>query len=677
MRESAPRPARRSKAAATPTRLPSAPLDSQPELSLTATGQRVFERLILFLRTRTGHDFSSYKKSSVYRRIERRMDLHGLSQLADYFRYLQENPQEPNLLYEELLIGVTSFFRDPDLWQKLKTEVIPAQLAASPGGGKLRAWSAGCSTGEEAYSLAMIFREALEQLGLAASYSLQIFATDLDKEAIAKARAGVYPANLIAEVSAARRRRFFVPEPRGYRVAPEIREMVIFAPQNLLTEPPITKLDMLMCRNVLIYLKADLQKRLLSQFHYSLNPDGILVLGTAESVGQTPGLFAQLSGKAPIYRRSRASLRSEPLEFPAAISRSSAAPAAAAPPQLPGLPAAATVQALTDSLVLQRYSPAAVLTTASGDIVYISGRTGKYLEPAAGRTNLNLLAMAREGLDSALSEGFARAIHHRTTVTMKNVAVGIKGGTQVVDVTAQFLSEPAALHGMVLVVFADVVSLDGPPAPGVGAQATTQRVQLAALTRQAQQSRKELQATREQMQASQQELKSSNAELKSVNEELQRTNEELSTIKEEMLSVNEELQAVNYELQTRVDELSRASDDMKNLLNSTGIATLFLDSRLNIRRYTTPTTHIIKLIPSDAGRPITDLVSELDYPGLAEDAQEVIRSLISHEQQVLARDGRWFTVRIMPYRTQDDRIDGVVITFTDLSAVKRDEAAMR
>ncbi|MBL9008589.1 MAG: PAS domain-containing protein [Myxococcales bacterium] len=634
------------------------------------------DKIVSLVRTQIGHDFSLYKKNTIYRRIKRRMSLHGLAKMTDYLQLLRENPQESELLFHELLIGVTSFFRDRDMWEQLKSQALPALLSALPRGGKLRAWSVGCSTGEEAYSLAITFHEALEEQKSAARYSMQIFATDLDRDAINKARAGIYPAQIADDISETRLRRFFVREERGYRVSPQIREMVIFARQNVIIEPPFTKLDLLICRNLLIYLESDLQKRLLPLFHYSLNPNGILVLGSSESVGQATDLFAQLTGKTRLYRRYSSVPRSDQLDFPAGFSRPhvEAAPLLSSP--LPVAPTALNLQAMTDALVVQRYSPPAVLTTSKGDIVYISGKTGKYLEPAAGKININLFAMARPGLGGALNESFARALREQTTITMKDVSVDTYGGPQVVDVIVQYLSEPAPLQGMLLVVFADVVAPASAPAQSEAGPNDHYDARLSTLTKELEQSREELRTTREAMQAAQEELKSRVEELQSENEELQSTNEELTTSKEELQSMNEELQTVNHELQTKVDDLSRASDDMKNLLNSTGIATLFLDNDLNVRRFTTQVASIIKLIPSDAGRPITDLVSELDYPTLVADAQEVLRTLIFHEQQVSARNGRWFTVRIIPYRTMDSRIDGVVITFTDLSSVMRAKQAM-
>lgn len=645
---------------------------ARSDLKVADMDQSGLAKVVLILREQTGQDFSLYKKSTIYRRIERRMGLHQLSRIADYVRYLRENPHETQLLFNELLIGVTSFFRDPAVWEQLKTEAIPALLAARPNGGTLRAWVPGCSTGEEAYSLAIVFNETKNKIKPAAPYSLQIFATDLDREAIDRARAGVYPANIIADIGKERLHRFFVQDENGYRVNKEIREMVIFATQNLVMDPPFTKLDLLSCRNLLIYLAADLQKKLLPLFYYSLNPAGILVLGSSETIGPATDLFAPLAGKTRLYRRKDTPGRMEPVEFPTAFSRTVNWVAPVAPPA-----PVPNVQDLTESLLLTRYCPAAVLTTDRGDIVYISGKTGKYLEPAAGKANLNIFAMAREGLAGALNESFARALRHNTAVTLKALPVGTNGGTQFVDLTVAPLSEPAALRGMMLIVFADVALPPAGKAQGKAKRITDHGARMAALEQELRQAREEVQNIREEMQTSQEELKSANEELQSTNEELQSTNEELTTSKEEMQSMYEELQTVNHEIQVKVDELLRTSDDMKNLLNSTDIATLFLDNELNVRRFTTKTTGIISLLPGDAGRPITDLTSELTYPSLAEDVREVLRSLIYCERQVSARDGRWFSVRIMPYRTQDNRIDGVVITFMDITHFKTLETALR
>jgi len=649
---------------------------TRTEPDLTDSDQSGLEKIVLLLRTHTGHDFSHYKKSTIYRRIERRMRLHQLEKIADYVRYLRENAAEARLLFKELLIGVTGFFRDPAVWEQFKTEAIPALLAAHPEGGTLRAWVPACSTGEEAYTLAMIFREALDATKPAAHYALQVFATDLDKEAIDQARKGFYPATIAADVAEGRLRRFFAQQGRGYSVIKEIRKMVIFAPQNLVMDPPFTKLDCVTCRNLLIYLEADLQKKILPLFYYSLNPGGVLVLGMAETAGASADLFIPMPGKNRIYRRSDVAPRPGISEFPAALPRSSRITA----PVVEGRAARAepNIAALTEALVLRRFAPAAVLTTAQGDVVYVSGKTGHYLEPAVGKANLNLFAMAREGLAGVLNEAFARAGRAKDAVELHEVKVGGDDGAKIVNVTVQRLDEPAALRGMMLVVFTDVAR--PPPAPGRGQKtrrATAHGQQLGVLQREVRRAREELTTAREEMQSAHEELKSANEEMQSTNEELQSTNGELTTSKEEMQSMNEELQTVNHELTSKVEELTEAGDDMKNLLNSTEIATLFLDRNLRVRRFTTQATSIIKLIPGDIGRPITDLVSALVYPRLEADATEVLTSLESHEAEVPARDGRCFVVRILPYHTQDNRIDGVVITFVDTSVAKAVEAKLR
>ena len=647
---------------------------TRPEVDSGASRSSGLDKVLLLLRAQTGHDFSLYKKSTLVRRIERRIGLHHLAGINDYVRYLRDNPQEAGFLFKELLIGVTSFFRDPAVWEQLKDDVIPALLAARPGGGTLRAWVTACSTGEEAYTLAIVFREAVEQMHPNAHWSLQVFATDLDRDAIDKARTGAYPANIAADVTDARLRRFFVDDERGYRVGKDIREMVIFAPHDLVRDPPFTRLDLLTCRNLLIYLEADLQSKLMPLFHYSLNRGGVLVLGSAETVGTATDLFAGLPGKCRIYRRNETALPPGLAEFPAGIARrrlgerqaviTASTPSAEKP----------NLQALTDALVLRRFSPAAVLATAHGDVIYTSAKTGKYLEPATGKANLNLFAMAREGLAGPLTSAFVRAVHEQC-VELKGLRVSGNGGPQTVDVTVQPLTEPAALRGMVLVVFAD--RAEPPATPAADDARLGHADDMSALALELRQSRDELQATREQMQTSQEELESTNEELQSTNEELQSTNEELTTSKEEMQSMNEELQTVNHDLNAKLGELTLASDDMANLLNSTDIATLFLDEDLEVRRFTTRATSVFNLIPGDAGRPITDLASALDYPALADDAREVLRSLVVREVEVAANDGRWFRVRTMPYRTQDSRILGVVITFTDISAAKAMEATLR
>jgi chemotaxis methyl-accepting protein methylase len=644
-----------------------APLISEADSATDTKGQTGLDKVLILLRAHTGHDFRLYKKTSVSRRIQRRMGIHKISKVADYVVYLRNNPHELELLFKELLIGVTNFFRDPAAWEQLKSEVLPALLSGHPPSQTLRAWVPGCATGEEAYSLAIIFKELHEQLKLPKITALQIFATDLDHDAISKARQGQYPANIVADVSPERLSRFFVKTEHGYRVTKEIREMVIFAPQNLVMDPPFTKLDILICRNLLIYLTPELQKKLIPIFHFALNPDGILFLGSAETVGKFASLFMQFKGKSQLYRRIAATPLAGPVEFPVSFSPDKLGLAERPAPVKP----APNVEDMFGQLLLDRYSPAAALVNDKGDIFYISGRTGKYLEPAAGKANLNILAMAREGLRLELSAAFRKALREKRLITLHNLKVATDGGIQVVNVTVEAISEPETLRGMVMIVFADVATLPSKDNPGKSATPTpTSNTHLVLARQELQQTRQELQTFKEEMQTSQEELQSSN-------EELQSTNEELTTSKEEMQSLNEELQTVNQELQAKVDDLTRANNDMKNLLDSTEIATVFLDKELRVGRFTAPATSIINLIHSDAGRPITDITMDLRYPELAADAREVMRTFVFSEKAVTTSDGRWFLVRIMPYRTLDNRIDGVVITFADITGPKAIEAELR
>ncbi|MDP3916089.1 MAG: chemotaxis protein CheB [Bacteroidota bacterium] len=629
------------------------------------------EKIIILLRAQSGHDFSLYKKTTLYRRIERRMGIHQILKIASYVRYLQENPTEVEILFRELLIGVTNFFRDPAVWELLKEKVIPSVFTKLPHGHVFRAWIPACSTGEEAYSLAIVFKEALEKLNMTRNFSLQIFATDLDSTAIDKARKGIYPANIVTDVSQTRLNRFFIKAGDHYRLNAEIREMVIFAPQNVIKDPPFTKLDFLSCRNLMIYMDAELQKKLLALFHYSLNPDGLLILGSAETNGSQADLFTIIDAKLRIYQRSGPAKAEELFGFPSSFAHSK-----------PGIieiqqkeKVADNVQTLTDKLLLQQFLPASVLVTEAGDIIYITGSTGKYLEPAAGKANMNLFAMAREGLRNELPGAFRKAMQNYEKVVLNNVKVGTNDGTVLTDVTVQQIEKPLPLNGKILVFFADVHNADRKISKQN--ETLTSGIALnAELEFDLQRLNEELQSTREEMQTSQEELKSTNEELQSTNEELQSTNEELTTSKEEMQSLNEELQTVNAELQSKVDDFSRVNNDMSNLLNSIEIATLFLSKELKIRQFTLPATKIFKLRESDIGRLFTDQVTDLVYPEMYNDTREVLRTLVFKEKAIATSDGRWFNIRMMPYRTTEDKIDGLVITFIDITKSKRLENAL-
>jgi two-component system CheB/CheR fusion protein len=635
-----------------------------PDIQVDDQFKSNLAKIVLLLREKTGHDFSLYKKNTLFRRIDRRKGAHQIEKISGYVRYLQENPEEIEILYKELLIGVTSFFRDPDIWKKLKEEVLPGLINASEDGVVLRAWVAACSTGEESYSLAIVFWEALEKFKHK-HITLQIFATDLDTTAIELARKGAYSKNIAADVSPERMGRFFVPEGEGFRLNASIREMVIFAPHNVIKDPPFTKLDLLTCRNLLIYMEPELQKKMISLFNYSLKPGGIMILGSAENVGDLTDGFEELYSKFKIFRRSSASILPVQNDFPSSFHRVRAVAHEGKNPRS----VVESVQTLTDQLLLQRFTPASVLVNDRGDIIYITGRTGKYLEPVAGEAFWNINAMAREGLREVLPQAFRKAMQNFDPIIIRNNKIGTNGGTQIVDLTVQRIESDNSLKGMILVVFTDVILETKPIDPAKGKRRSSLKQK--ELENDLQHSFEDLQSLREEMQTSQEELKSTNEELQSTNEELQSTNEELTTSKEEMQSLNEEMQTVNAELQCKISDFQQANNDMKNLLNSTEIATLFLDKELNIRRFTESAVQIIKLRNSDVGRPFTDLVTDLQYPEIENHAKRVLKTLMTIETTITTNHGKWYLIRIMPYRTSDDYIDGLVITFSDITVAEK------
>lgn len=617
--------------------------------------ERDFDKIIVILRKQSGTDFSLYKSSTLIGRMARRIALHQLEGLSAYVQYLGENSHEIDLLYKELLIGVTYFFRDIDVWTYLREEAIPSLLQSRRGSTTLRAWVPGCSTGEEAYSLAICFLEAQLALPLEEPIELRIYATDLDADAISKARTGFYPRSIRAQVPPEQIQRYFVEETAGYRLKKEVREMVIFAKHNIITDAPFTKLDILCCRNLLIYFRAELQKKLIPLFHFALNRDGLLLLGKADSVGLFADLFTPLENKNILFRRLERQFQGPSVDFPSRtrwVGRSEGESVTFMP--------AENIGRLTDQMIQQNFSPAAVLVNGDGDILYSSGRTGRYLEPAAGKVNVNLYALSRPGLREAIIGVVQRALQELVPIRLNGLQVDTNGGIQIVDVLVQAIDTPGSLRGKVLVVFKDIAVTEIKSR----SRAAKGPEQLNVLTL-------DLREARESLRSMHVEMQSSLEELQSSNEELQSTNEELTSSKEEMQSLNEELQTVNAELQSKVEDLTGLKNDLSNLLNITEIAVVFLDAKLELRRYSAHATDLFRLIPSDIGRPLSDVVTDLDYPFLGENAKEVLRTLKFQEMQVDTYDGRWYRVRVMPYRTQDHRISGVVITFTNISEVKK------
>jgi two-component system, chemotaxis family, CheB/CheR fusion protein len=632
-----------------------------------------FVSIVALLRQRTGHDFSLYKRSTLHRRIERRMAIHQVTSMAEYDDLLGQRPQEIDLLFKELLIGVTSFFRDSAVWKHLADVALPELLTRQSDRNHLRAWVVGCSTGEEAYSLAMVFKETTERFTEFRRHSLQVFASDLSSDAIAIARRGRYPVSVSADVSQTRLGRFFEHHETYYQVQQEIRDMVLFAHHDVVLDPPFTKLDLISCRNLLIYFDAQLQHRLVPLFHYSLNPGGVLVLGSNETVGKLGRLFSSIDPKFRIYLRQDNGTSTGPQllmrTFPPLTdsTKESTVPTSDKPNDKSDI-----LSVLAEKLLLQRFSPPAVAVNSGGDIVYISGHTGNYLEPAVGKANLNIYAMVRDDLRAPIVRAMEVAATQDDPIHLTGLQARLPAGLQFVDVTVQALREPAALSGLTIIVFKDSSPQTTEPRrrhrKGTQDQTDAEEVQSY---------KREIQALRDESRASHEELQTINEELQSTNEELQSANEELTTSREEMQSMNEELQTINAELQTKLDDLALAQSDMQNLLNSIEIAILFLDRSLNVRRYTDRAAKIINLRESDIGRPLSDLTTTLQYPELNDDALETLRTLEISEKQILTDDGRWFSVRILPYRRVDDLIDGVVITLVDISDAKRLESELR
>lgn len=628
------------------------------------------QKIFALLRAQSGNDFSLYKKNTVRRRIERRMSVHQLSNVNKYVRYLQENSHEIDLLFKELLIGVTSFFREPDAYGVLKEKVIPELLKNKKGGDSIRVWVVGCSTGEEAYSIAIILKESLDEQKLK-GIKTQIYATDIDKEAIDVARQGRYPDNIAADVSEERLQRFFTKDDEHYRIKKQIRDEIVFASQNVLTHPPFTKLDLLSCRNLLIYLNVETQKKLLPLFHYTLNPGGVLLLGSSETIGGYTDLFSPLDNKWKIFKRRETPLaRRDVIEFPTSRLPFEAWKGEAVITQKEP---EVNVTEAAKAFILQNIAPPVVLINDKGDILYFTRKTGKYLEPPVGKANMNIYAMAREGLRMELGIAIRKVTAEGKSTTMKGLSVKTNGAHQTVNLTVGPFGEPETMHGLMMVQFEDVEM------PSVEALSSKKRSRSASrleainsdLEKELHSTKEHLQTVIEEMETSQEELKSANEELQSTNEELQSTNEEMVTSKEELQSLNEELTTLNNELQSKNEELTQTNNDMKNLLNSTQIPTIFLDNSLKIKRFTPPATKIASLIPGDIGRPVTDIVSHLEYKDLVKDIKDVLQNLVFKEVQLQTRDGSWYQMRISPYRTVENVIDGVVITFSDITELKK------
>jgi two-component system CheB/CheR fusion protein len=643
-----------------------------PEGALKET-EDYLAQICAVLRARTGHDFSGYKDKTLIRRVQRRMQVLQMGEVPLFLDHLRRHPREVDLLFQDLLIGVTSFFRDREAFEALNQAVIPQLFEGKGPDDTVRVWVPGCATGEEAYSIAILLREhAPHQYG---TPKLQIFASDIDERALEVARLGRYPATIARDVAPERLQRYFLHEDGTYRVINEVRSICVFAQHNLLRDAPFSKLDLISCRNLLIYLGAELQQRVIPLFHYALRDGGYLFLGSSENVTRHTRLFGAIDKPHHIFRRRTVAERRLP-EFPLATpdvsQRRPLAPLRVGASEV-------SLQGLAERQLMERYAPAYVIINGEGEVIYASGRTGRYLELPAGAPSTNVFGMARRGMRLDLRAALHKAVSRGEAVSHRNLSIGTNGGRLTLDLHVQPLRGDETHDALYMVVFQEVGSIkQGPEAAAEDGREQGESAHYRQLEAELRATKERLQTTTEELESANEELKSRNEELSSMNEELQSANEELETSKEELQSINEELQTVNSELQTRVDELSRANSDIANLLESTQIATVFLDRNLRVKSFTPAAKDVFHLVESDTGRPIAHVRARFKLDTVQEDAESVMRTLATIERQIESSDSATrYVMRMLPYRTIDHVIAGVVITFSDVTKATVAEAKIK
>jgi two-component system CheB/CheR fusion protein len=632
---------------------------------------RALEDILLTLRQRTGVDFLNYKHATLRRRIQRRMALQRIDGLRDYAEFLRHHATEVRGLYNDILIHVTGFFRDPATFGVLKKKIFPRLLRSKGPDEPLRIWVPGCSTGEEVYSIAIAVIES--QANRRPRGPVQIFGTDINDAALEKARAGVYPEQVRSDVSAERLERFFTKVDAGYRVNKNVREVCIFARQNLVVDPPFSNIDLISCRNVLIYLGPTLQRKVLPLFHYALRPAGFLMLGASETIGGYAELFSVLDRRSKVYSKKSTRLRPAVSFGPVALEVLRPAEVATAP--APGAPSLSEVQKHADRILLSAFSPAGVIINRHMEVLQFRGRTGPFLEHAHGEASLNLLKMAREGLALDLRTLVTRAIKQSAHLRKERVRVKQDGHFVETDLEVIPFTVPPAVEKFFMVLFGagGGARTAAPLKPRVARRSETKageenetgrlRAELAA-------TRESLQEIIEEQEATNEELRSASEETMSSNEELQSTNEELETAKEELQSTNEELTTLNDELESRNTELQQVNNDLHNLLASVNIPIMIVDSELRIQRFTAVAEQLFNLIPGDIGRPMTDINLPLNTPELSRHVLDVLENLSTKDLEVKCARGRWWSMRIRPYRTTDNKIDGAVIAMVDIETLK-------
>jgi two-component system CheB/CheR fusion protein len=640
--------------------------DSEP-IAAPSTGAEL-QKIVSLLRAHSGHDFTLYKKNTLRRRIERRMIAQKVDSLSNYIRLLETETLERERLLKEILIGVTSFFRDPEAYDVFKTVVIPQLLQNVMQDGSLRIWIPGCSTGEEVYSIAICLMEACESL--ASNIDLRIFASDIDKDAIDIAREGRYPKSIAAEISAERLKNFFYEGVHEYKVKPEIKERIIFAVHNVVRDPPFSKVNLISCRNLMIYLEPVLQQKLLRIFHYALNPGGFLFLGSSETTGDASSLFLPIDKKWKFFeRKSSGSFPSRPMDFEAKQNHRPI-PRERAQADLP-IQRRPSIRELSQGFLMASYVPPSLICDSAGDILFVHGRMSDFLETAQGEAHMNVFTMARDEIKLELSRCFQRVLGHHEPVRFKDLKITRHNDLLSIDLVVRPAME-SSFHQRLIVVSFEATHSEPLTAENV-IQLDQHRIDehTQNLERDLLFTREHMQALVEQLETSNEELKSMNEELQSSNEELQSSNEELETAKEELQAVNEELVTLNTELQIKIEELSTANNDLDNFLSSSSIATIFLNRYLLITRYSRSATKIFNLIPSDIGRSLGDFATQMKYDRVLQDAEEVLNILAPIERIVELKDNRTLFMRITPYKTAENVIDGVVIGFSDITEQNR------
>jgi len=642
------------------------PLVTTLDQRIDIDGEKVLTKILTVLKNKTGHDFSSYKRNTIIRRLERRINVNRIDGLNEYYNYIRENPEETANLFKELLIGVTSFFRDPESFDSLRNRVLP-DLISENRNKEIRIWVPGAASGEEAYSLAILLEDFKYQSDI--NFKTQIFATDINASAVDRARHGLYPRYIADDMEKETLKHYFEAEGDQYRIKRDIRESVIFAEHNLIKNPPFTRMNLISCRNLLIYLNADLQNKLLPLFHYSLLSGGYLFLGNSESVGKYNDLFDSIDNRWKIFRKKEKVYNGPGVEFPL---ESPLEEIADVDNRNVKKDKESTLPRIADKILLDEFSPPSVIIDKKGKILHVHGRTGSFLELAPGKADYNIYEMARTGLKNHLPASIRKATYDGGQVVRENLQINTNGEISIIDLIIRPIEKKKSDQDLLMVIFKEKEKRSTEQSEQERPDGEKEEDNRN-LEKELSDTKEDLQTTIEQLEASNEELKSMNEEYQSANEELKSANEELETSREELHSLNEELNTVNHELQNKIEAISEAHKETQSFLNSLDVPTVFLDNEMRVKRFTSQVTDIIHLIRTDIGRPLGDITSEIPNEELLADATRVRDTMRADEKDVRTKSGDWYLRRIIPYRTAQDRIDGVVISFIDINKIKNSE----